>query len=97
MLSRAKARPIRKNASRYAHHRLMTAATATTPNDWAHAPTTVPTLRTFGIRRKCSLIGGTGRPASESLAVGRTSGRRSTGGTMVATIDVMLHPTCARG
>ena len=91
MLSRQWPRPISTNAIRYDHHVLSQAAAITTPNVCTMAITTVMTLRTVGMRRSSSRSGRVGMARALRRSVGRTSGSRSSGGTMVlrATVAVM--------
>ncbi len=69
------------------------AAAITTPNVCPTAITTVTTLRAVGMRRSSSRSGRVGMARALRWSVGRTSGSRSSGGTMVvrATVAVMVR------
>ena len=59
----------------------------TTPNVCTSAITTVITLRTVGMRRSSSRSGRTGIALALRRSVGRTSGSRSLGGTIVTAMS----------
>src|SRR6266851_3645210 len=61
------------------------------PNVWARALRTVTVFRRLGILRSSARSSPTGRPWAFRCSAGKTSDRRESGGTTVASTPPILH------